>query len=215
MEKEFQTSFIPKKPLAEERGQAPVRAPAANIFNVIAVIVFLIAAVGAGATYFYKLTLQKQVESARQSLIKARNEFEPSTVADLQALDKRITASREIIRNHIVMAPIFQDLSTLTLQSIRFTKFTYAITGTGATKAIDIKMSGVAQNYNALAVQSDIFGNYKYFRDPVFSNLSIDDKKDILFDLSFSLDPKHLDYSANLPLSSDQALPAEPVVGAQ
>jgi hypothetical protein len=205
MEQEFQTSFIPKKPLTEEK---VTKRPTLNIFNFIGIIVFLMAAVGAGGIYFWKITLTKQVEDAKISLQKARDKFEISSVRELQLLDKRLNAGNELVNNHIVMAPIFQALQEMTLRTVRFTKFSYTLTGSPTVKDMQIKMSGVAKNYNALALQADMLGKNKYFRDPVFSNLSLDDKGNILFEVQFSLDPVFLSYIENIkrttaPLSND------------
>lgn len=195
MEKEFQTSFIPKKPLAEER---VVKQPTMNIFNFIGIIIFVGALLASGGVYLWKAALTKQVSDAQKSLRLAQDKFEINSVLDLQTLDKRLNAANELLQNHIVMAPIFQALQEMTLKTVRFTKFSYAISGTGATRDMQVKMSGVAKTYNALALQAANLGNNKYFHDPVFSNLSLDDKGTIQFEVQFSLDPLFLSYIENL-----------------
>ncbi len=208
MEQEFQTSFIPKKPLAEER---VVRQPSLNIFNFIGIIIFIMAVVGAGGVYFWQSALTTQVKDAQASLQKARDKFEINSVRDLQTLEKRLGSADELVTNHIVMAPIFQALQEMTLKTVRFTKFSYTFTGTTNVKDMQIKMSGIAKNYNSLALQADALGKNKYFRDPIFSNLSLDDKGNILFEVQFSLDPIFLSYIENLKRVSSTAptMPAE------
>lgn len=156
------------------------------------------AVVGAGGVYFWQSALTTQVKDAQASLQKARDKFEINSVRDLQTLEKRLGSADELVTNHIVMAPIFQALQEMTLKTVRFTKFSYTFTGTTNVKDMQIKMSGIAKNYNSLALQADALGKNKYFRDPIFSNLSLDDKGNILFEVQFSLDPIFLSYIENL-----------------
>ena len=53
-------------------------------------------------------------------------------------------------------------------------------------------MSGLAIGYRSVALQSDLFAQNKNLIDPVFSNLTLDDKGNVLFDLEFSVDPSLL-----------------------
>ncbi len=196
MEQEFQTSFIPKKPLSEDR--IKTRSSSVSFFNLIAIVIFLGALAAAGSVYFLKVSTKEKIKTAQASLQKAKEEFELDTVNSLQHLDKRLEASKDLLSGHIVLSPIFADLSQYTLKTIQFTKFSYSLSGT-TNRSVDIKMSGIARDYNALAYQADIFSNYKYFKNPVFSNLSLNDKNQILFDLTFSVDENHIQYEKNLP----------------
>ena len=49
-------------------------------------------------------------------------------------------------------------------------------------------MSGEARSYRTLALQSDVFGESKLIKNPIFSNLSLSTTGDIVFDLSFDVD---------------------------
>ena len=62
-------------------------------------------------------------------------------------------------------------------------------------------MSGQAIGYRSIALQSDLFTTRdegKNFIDPVFSNLTLDAKGNVLFDLEFSVDPSFVDYKQML-----------------
>ena len=64
---------------------------------------------------------------------------------------------------------------------------------------------GKNTGYTAIALQSDLFSSDKYKKyiiDPVFSNLSLDDKGNVLFDLEFSVDPTFIDYKQMLKTQS-------------
>jgi len=62
-------------------------------------------------------------------------------------------------------------------------------------------MNGVAVGYRSIALQSDLFSTKdigKNFIEPVFSNLTLDDKGNVIFDLEFSVDPSFVDYKQML-----------------
>ncbi|MCE9585478.1 hypothetical protein K8Q94_02555 [Candidatus Nomurabacteria bacterium] len=190
MDQNFQTSFIPKKPMIEERSASsrPI-----GIFTVLSLFVFFIIILASAGLYFYKGMLQTNITKMQNDLILAKNRFEPQKINQLQILDKRLNASKEILANHVSISPIFEILSQSTLKNVRYTKFSYSA-GDDKKSKISVKMSGQALGYRSIALQSDLFSKNKMIIDPVFSNLSLDDKGNVLFDLDFSVDPTLLNY---------------------
>ena len=197
MEQNFQTSFIPKKPMIEKRA---VTARSVGIFTIIAIFVLFTVLLASGALYFYKGVLTKNITEMQLDLNLAQKDFEPSKITELKLLDKRLKASSEILSKHVTVTPIFQALADVTMKTVRYTKFSYeagagtdAIT-TGTGTKILVKMNGLAVGYRSVALQSDLFAENKNLIDPIFSNLSLDDKGNVLFDLEFSVDPSFVDY---------------------
>ncbi len=196
MDPQAQTSFIPKRPLADERPLP--RQSSVSVFSLLATILFIASVAGAGMVYFYEKNLTTSVASKKGDLVKAKDAFEDTFLQELQSVDKRITAAQDVLQNHIVVSPLFTALQQLTLRSVQFTKFVYAIDGAGPAANVQVRMSGKAQGYTALALQSDELTKNKYIRDPIFSNLTLDDQGNVLFDLSFSVDPKFVLYGEAL-----------------
>ncbi len=199
MESDFQTSFIPKKPMVEERAVAsrPV-----GLLTILSIFIFISIVVVSGGLYFYKGILAKNITQMQNDLNLAQNRFERSKITQLQVLDKRLSSSNEILANHIAVSPIFDVLSRETLKNIRYTKFSYDFSGEKNAK-VDVKMSGQAIGYRSIALQSMLFStNAKELIDPVFSNLSLDNNGNVLFDLEFSVDPSFVDYKQMLATQS-------------
>ena len=194
MEPNFQTSFIPKKPMIEQRA---VRTNSVSLLTVISIFVFFAMALATGGLYFYKGILEKNIVKMQNDLDLAKNRFEPEKITQLQVLDKRLSASTAVLSKHIAISPIFKVLQDITMKTVRYTKFTYAL-GTDKIPKVDIKISGVAVGYRSVALQSDLFNENKNLIDPVFSNLTLDDKGNVLFDLEFSVDPQFVDYKKTL-----------------
>ncbi|OGI58054.1 hypothetical protein A2727_00215 [Candidatus Nomurabacteria bacterium RIFCSPHIGHO2_01_FULL_37_110] len=196
MEQNFQTSFIPKKPMIEER---VVKTRSIGLLNVLSVfILFTILLVTVGL-YFYKGIVTKSITQMENTLNLAKNRFEPAKIAELQVLDRRLRASSEILSKHIAVTPIFEALQAITMKTVRYTKFNYDF---GQDKKIIIQMNGMAIGYRSMALQSDLFTKNKNLIDPVFSNPTLDDKGNVLFDLEFSVDPSFVDYKQTLETSS-------------
>ncbi len=118
MEQNFQTSFIPKKPMIEERVR-PVRP--VGFLTVISAFILFAVLILSGGLYFYKLSMAKQIVQMESDLNLARNRFEPSKINQLEVLDRRLKASSEILANHLAISPIFKALQDITkISSIRF-----------------------------------------------------------------------------------------------
>ena len=194
MEQNFQTSFIPKKPMIEER---TVASRPISFLTVVSVVIFFTVIIATGALYFYDKVLAKNITKMENDLNLAKNRFEPSKIIQLQVLDKRLRASSEILSKHIAISPIFEALQSFTLKTVSYTKFSYDFDDSKNAK-IKVKMNGVAVGYRSVAFQSDLFAKNKYLIDPVFSNLLLDDKGNVLFDLEFSVDPTFVDYKKML-----------------
>jgi len=190
MEQNFQTSFIPKKPMIEER---TVASRPISFLTVVSVVIFFTVIIATGALYFYDKVLAKNITKMENDLNLAKNRFEPSKIIQLQVLDKRLRASSEILSKHIAISPIFEALQSITLKTVSYTKFSYDFDDSK-----NAKIKGVAVGYRSVAFQSDLFAKNKYLIDPVFSNLLLDDKGNVLFDLEFSVDPTFVDYKKML-----------------
>lgn len=198
MEQNFQTSFIPKKPIVPERTEAsrPI-----GPFTIIALFVLFTVLLATGGLFFYKQLTAKNIDSMKRNLELAQNRFESGKIAELKVLDKRLGAANEILANHIAVTPIFQMLERATLKTVRFTDFSYEL-GEERSLPVAVKMSGQAVGYRSIALQSDLFAKNKNFIDPVFSNLTLDKTGNVLFDLEFSVDPAFLNYKQTLPTES-------------
>lgn len=202
MENSFQTSFIPKKPITASTGGRDNRAQT-SIFTILAFFLLVVMGMAAGGLFLYKNYLLKQKETLSLTLEKVRDSFEKDTIDELELYDKRVSASRKILDNHIVLSPMFSLLGTLTIPSIQYTKFTE----NNGTSGFSVNMSGVASDYRSIALQADVFNSAKgrFFKNVVFSNLAKDKNNRVVFDLQFDVDPALLSYEKNLVLEQLQA----------
>ena len=213
MDQNFQTSFIPKKPIVEERATS---SQSVGVFMIAAIFILFVVLLGTGGVYFYKKSLENKIVSMQTSLNNAQNSFEPSKIAQLQLLDKRLNAATEVLNNHIAVSPIFAELENVTMHTVRYTNFSYTLGGsanTGITNVsapiggmatgsssnnVNVKIIGVAVDYRSVALESDLFSQDKNFINPVFSNLAINTSGNITFELDFSVAPSFVNYKQTL-----------------
>lgn len=194
MEQNFQTSFIPKKPMLKE---GAVSARPVSIFTTISIFILFTILIATAGLYFYKGILAKKIADMDKTLNLAKNRFEASKITELQTFDKRLISSSEILSKHITVTPIFSALEHITMKSVRYTQFSYGL-GAEDNPVVKIKMSGVAIGYRSIALQSDLFTKNKNLIDPIFSNLTLNDNGNVVFDLEFLVNPEFVNYKQAL-----------------
>ena len=178
---------------------------------IISIFIFFTVLLASVGLYFYKGILTKNVTGMQNELNLAKDRFEPDKIAQLQVLDKRLRAANEILGNHVAVSPIFKALQLITMKTVQYTKFGYEL-GADKDPKVIVRLSGVALGYRSVALQSDLLAKNKHLIDPVFSNLSLDDKGNVLFDLDFSVDPSFVDYKQTLLTESTGSLNANQVL---
>lgn len=169
---------------------------------VLSIFILCAMIVASGGLYFYRNVVTKNITKMESDLNLAKNRFEPSKITQLQTLDKRLRASTEILSKHLAISPIFKSLQAITMKTVRFTKFDYTL-GDDKNAKVSVKMSGVAVGYRSVALQANLFTQNKYFIDPIFSNLSLDNSGNVLFDLEFAVDPTFVDFKNTLLHNND------------
>lgn len=193
MDKEFQTSFIPKKTVIE--GPKKVKS-GGGVVNLFSFIIFIASLLSVGGAYLYRESVKSDITEFKKSLAIAKNQFEPSLITKLQILDKRLNAATTILDQHVAVSPIFELLQDSTLPTVRYSDFTYDIDAT--TNLVNVEMKGEAKGYNFIALQADLFNENKFIKNPIFSDLVLDQNGNVDFNLTFSVDKSLVSYESFL-----------------
>ncbi len=210
MDKEFQTSFVPKKTIVE-RDTKRTGSGFGGILNMLALLIFIASLIGAGGVYLYRGSLHAKIDSYKESLARARAAFEPTLITKLQLLDKRMRASTNILGNHIAVSPIFSLLGEITLPTVRYSDFSYEFNKQNA-NLVDIKITGQAKGYNYIALQADLFAQNNFIKNPIFSNFTLDQFGNIAFSLTFSVDKSLVVYESFLERQNSLGEDGQPIV---
>lgn len=208
MENSFQTSFIPKKLVTSNLSDKEPR----SFFSIIVIFLLIVSVIISILLFVYKIYLTKQQESLSASLAVTRNSFEKATIDELELFDKRTQSAKEILRNHVVLSPMFALLGEITIPQIQYMKFEQQTND----KGFLVNIEGLALDYRSIALQADMFNSVKgrSFKDVLFSNLKKDKNNNISFDLKFNVEPGLLSYEKNNLLeqaksSSDFSVPVD------
>lgn len=207
MDNPLQPSFIPKKPL----GGPSVRSGGAAFgmfFVLVATLIFVASIFAAGGAFVFKGFLQSSIASKADTLQKAEAAFDPSTIQDLVRLDSRINNAESLLQKHVTALSIFNFFSQQTLQNVQFTGFTYELQENGVAQ---VSLTGVADGFATVALQSDQLGASKTLKNVVFSSIVVNATGRVGFNVKADLDPSLLSYAKNLnaaPTSAPSPMPA-------
>lgn len=197
MDPQIPTSFIPKRPVLSD---APVSQPRNHVVGLLTVVTMIIALAtiisGAGV-YLYQKSLLAQKQDLEIKLNEARNGIGTDFLSDMKRLNARILGVQSLLKDHIVVSPIFEALEATTLRSIQYKTFSYTMKNDQVTKQqmVEVKVTGTARNYSTIALQSDAFAQSTLIKNPVFSGLTVEDKTgNVSFQLTFDVAPRDLSF---------------------
>lgn len=187
MDPQAGSSFIPKKPLAGDSG------PGFNgLFFSIALLAFLASLAAAGAAFGYKQYLTTAIASKDESLSKTQDAFDPDAIETLVRTDKRIREMQGLMAKHTAPSAVFALLSEITLGTVQYRTFAYETDAAGKTV---IELTGIADSFSSVALQSDQFGASKHLSEIVFSGITINQTGKVDFTVSATVEPAALSYS--------------------
>lgn len=198
MDPKFQSSFIPKGPIASTI--TPTGMPVGrkvkekSLLSFLALVIFTFSVVLAMGVFGYKFYLKYRIETMGADLERARATLQPEVIRELTRLDNRIITSRELVAEHQILSPLFEFLEISTPKTVRFNDFRYTMNEFG----IELNLRGEARGYAALALQADIFEKSGYFKNAIFSNLSLNEKGDVRFSFKAIVDPSLVSYQRQI-----------------
>ncbi|MEK7184555.1 MAG: hypothetical protein AAB683_00260 [Patescibacteria group bacterium] len=202
MDTKFQTSFIPKKPILAEQ-KVVKGAGSTSIFMFIAVIIFIVSLTIAVFLVVWKSLLIKSQENYIVNLKKAEERFDTATIEKLKKVNTKIDLSKKLLKSHMAVSEIFNIISALTIEGIRFKSFNFTAPVIDG-DVIKISMKGVGSSFSAIAFQSDVFGQSSKFgknktlKNPVMSDLVLDDLGNVNFTFTATIDSMDVSYDKKL-----------------
>lgn len=183
MDPQVSASFIPKKPLAEVRGS---RGGAYGVLMLLSVLIFIASLIAAGSAFLYQRYQDVLLASHKATLEKYQQSYEIETIQTLIRFDSRIAEAKKVLTSHLAPSEIFSFLAEQTLEKVQFTDFSYQVGATG--HSATIQMSGLANSFATIALQSDQLGGSKVLKDIIFSNITIHSAGEVSFSVSASVD---------------------------
>lgn len=192
MDNRFQATFMPRQAVVPGTGDAYARPKTPpNFLMIVGVLVFILVALALGGLFLYRSYVKASNEDKQARVEEAIKNFEPELTKELTVIKARMDAGKFLLENHKAVSLLFALLEANTAQTVRFSELTYTV---NSDKKIDLTMKGEARTYHAIAFQSDVFSKLDSLKNPMFSNLAIDLKGMISFNVKAELDPSAVSY---------------------
>lgn len=211
MEPKFQSSFIPKGPMATAGTATKIsRESHRSLLGTLASIVFALTLIAGGGIFGYEFYLNHNIDTMKVELTKARDALDPESINQIANLNERIIAARSLVQAHVAITPLFKFLEANTLKSVRYTNFDFQSDDTGA----HIDLHGQARGYSTLALQSQYFLASDMLSHVSFSDLDLDDHGNVTFSFKSDINPTSLLFKTLYPVptgSTEIPLPQTPV----
>lgn len=210
------TSFVPKQPVraAVSTGSGGLT----SIYFVIALVVFLVTLLLAGAVFAYGAYLTRAKEVRIADLGSYQSVVREDTANELSRLSTRMAVAKELLNNHVYFSSVFSLLETLTATSVRFSSANLSLAPDGSGM---LSLAGVARDFNAVAFEAEVLGRDPAINSPVFSNLEVGEDGNVSFSVSATVSSKFLRDSGrartnilqqqqpSVPLESEENLEGE------
>ena len=208
---QFQTSFIPKKPLIAENPGTQTREPV-SIFLILSILVFLASVASVGGVYLWEKTALEQQAVYKETLAQNRSSFGEEQLEIFKKLNTKITIAQEHINTLLTPRALFDILSAVTVQSIRYKNFTF----TPPLKVgdpIKIAMTGEGAGFQAVAYQSDVLAGQSRIKNPVLADFAVNENGFVSFSFSGEIDPKDVLYRSQFGTTNSSVQVNSPVGG--
>ena len=191
-----QGSFIPKQSLA-----AASRGGGMGLFFLVSLLIFVMALVSAGAVFTYQQVLGSTITGKDGDLRRAEGAFDAGTIQDLLRTDNRLTQARGLLQRHVAPSAVLYFLSTITLERVQLNSFDMNLKADGGAS---LSLTGTADSFSSVALQSDQFGSTKVLKDVIVSGVSVSESGKVTFSVNATVDSSLLLYSGNLAQSQSQ-----------
>lgn len=184
------SSFIPRDTSVSPSSQR--RGGGLNDLLLLCSIVLFVASVAlAIGVFLYGQYLVTENTAKLAQLERAKAGFQPALIQQLTRLDDRMHAADRVLSAHVAPSLFFQALQQATLQTVSFQSLDFQVTDS---QNLSVKMVGVAESVNSIALQADLFSKNGVITGPIFSNIArqVDG---VHFNLSAAVNPSAINYA--------------------
>ena len=183
-------TFIPHDTVAPARPRA--KSGLNDLLLLCGIVLFVASGALAVAVFLYNQFLQTESTSKVAQLQRAEAAFEPSLIQQITRLDDRMRAGDAILGAHIAPTAFFAALDQATLQTVSFQSLDFEASDA---QNITVKMQGVAQSVNSIALQADLFSKNGVITSPIFSNIARQ-ADGVHFNLTAAVNPAAISYTS-------------------
>lgn len=160
------SSFIPR----QNQSAVPTRIRRRrtfSIFSFISTTLLLGSLILSGGAYLYKKQVEGRLDKAKSELTAQTGLFDDTAIRNVQIFDRKISAAKHLLQNHIAPSKIFTALENTTMDRIQYVglDFTYD-PGFEA----EINVIGGTEEFKTVALQALTFGDEVRDKSGLFKN---------------------------------------------
>jgi hypothetical protein len=208
-----QTTFIPRKPVSDS---PQLRPQGGSMFLTFGILVLLVAVLISGGIFAYQqFYLQKNLVNEQTTLHADLQYFDPNLISQMSTLSNQLSGAEDVLDQHVALSILFNFLSSNTVASVRFVKFSYDTSDGTPT----VTMDGQAVSFAALdAEENQLSQPGSLIHGPQITNVAVTKNGNVTFTISGSISPDDISYkneidaaatAASQPVSSPTQTPLE------
>jgi len=210
MPQKFSTNFMPTTPqslggggggakistqVPSSRGRGGSTGGGFGLLEFLAALLLIAALIISAGVFLFERSQVQRVAQLNNQLQTAEKQFEPELIEELQILDRRLSFSSQLLREHTTLAPFFNFLNSLTLPAVQFDSFLFEFTEEGVGI---VQVNGQAQSYQAIAQQSEKFAQEREIDQHIFSDFVLQDTGRVRFGLLVTLADEILKFEESI-----------------
>lgn len=200
------TTFVPHSASAAPRRFRSDFTGAFGLFAYGVLAIVLSLSIG---IFFYGRILAASQAAKDKELAEAQASIDSATVENFVRLRDRLSSSESLLEKHPAFSGFFATLEKVLPATVRFTSLELSSNDSGEA---EIKGSGVAKSFNALAVASNAFAEDGRIKNAIFSGISVNKDGSVSFSLSATLDPKLFVFAPNAIVQKAEEATSSPTL---
>ncbi len=191
MEQNFDTSFIPKRPIFKEEAGIRRHEPI-PVVTLVGFAVFFAALILTGLVFFLHKKDFNSVQSLATQLATEKERFNPQTIEELKAVSTRLRYAKDVIDNHVAVSPLLDLVQAVTLKSLYYDGFD--LTKDEKT-GYQLRLLGKAPSYGLLYAQVEAYRADPKIRGVEVVNMQLDERTGgTTFEVRLTLSPEVMKY---------------------
>lgn len=200
-----ETSFMPQQPLLRVEG-GNRRSEPLNLALVVGIIVFFVTLSVAGAMYFYKAKLDKEVLAKGQLLADQEKKFSVDEITVYKNLQTSLATAKKLVDSHTIFSVILDTIETHAAENVGLTAFDYKKEESG----VKLSVSGQAPSYAAVYFQVQEWRKTPHVKKVDVTTLALDERTSVVgFGATIDIDSSYLDYAQVLQEQSQEQVQAQ------
>ncbi|NBD73699.1 hypothetical protein GVX82_01500 [Patescibacteria group bacterium] len=216
MEPRFNSSFIPKAPLANESSDLPKkkRSKGGNMIPLVSGVVFIIALAATGGLLMYEQVMVSSITSKVEQLEDIQARIDPELITELERYASRIEGAQALLNAHLAPSFLQELLEGVTLaDGMRFGSLEYV---RHSSDSLGLVLEGQGVDLESLVLQSDALNDLFLTQELFISDITLEKSEvtgetvEVAFNARTSLVPDAMRFQDLLPEVTERTQVEQP-----